>query len=181
MSQTGSMLLLACCFQLLLGPPVASVPINLPGTSTGRDDATITNTVESAETTRNASDSHNSSSNEPINPTSLPANCNGSNSSRNISAGNNQSVRLHSIREYMLARLDLPEIPPELQGPNVIPAAVLASYNAKLQSQALADKEPKDCPEKKATQYARTINLYHPSHYASVSASNCSKLMHIHS
>ena len=175
------MLLLAFCCQLLLAPSITSLPISLPRTgSTGRDDATITNRVESSETTRNAVDSHSSrGSNEPINPTSLPTNCStdSNSSSRDMesAASNNQSVRLHSIREYMLARLNITETPPELPGPGDIPAAVLASYNAKLQAQALADKEPKDCPEQKTTQYARIINLYHPSQYASFSATSYSK------
>ncbi len=164
-----------CCGLAELAAPVAiNIPAPIPANS---GDSTITNSVESVETTRNAGGVHtsSSSSDEPANPTSHPANCsNNSTDSRRPSS--TQPDRMSSIKKYMMAKLNLTEIPSSGPLNDEIPPEVLASYQARLQTQELRSKEPADCSDKKTTQYARTVNLFTPVQYASSSEVNKCKL-----
>ena len=160
--------LLAFLCLLLQFQLAAALALNLPRPVPGNDDSTITNSVETeVETARNAGAVHTSRRREQPNPTSPPANCS-SNSTEDAAATRyNQSALLSSIQQYMLARLNLTELPAQVAQVD-IPPAQLAAYHARLQAQELSEKEPVECPDQKTTQYARTVHLYSPNEYESM-------------
>lgn len=73
---------------------------------------------------------------------------------------------LDSIQQHILAKLNMTELPENVPANATIPAELLASYFAHLQSQEQDAGGPQECSEDETTHFSRHSKLYYPDHYA---------------
>ena len=115
---------------------------------------------------------------EPESPTAesvtSPSPSNSSNCTRNSTSEDRSFMErkramVESVREHMMAKLNLKEVP---KSPTM-DAAQLATYRALVQTMQDMDHQERDCGEKEeTTHFSKHPRLYHPEVFAPAEAPN---------
>lgn len=153
--------LLLFAWLLLVIHPVCSVALNLPVNYS--EDASISNSVVLQE------QPPTSSVPTPTTP-SPPQNCTQNKTSTSRSFSEQKETVVNSIRQQILAKLNLNELPQSVPATSDLPPSLLADYYANLQALRQNADEPHECQVGETTHFARHLRLYYPDSYVPVNS-----------
>lgn len=148
-----------CALALLLAAsPACAVALNLPAPSDADSSASELLLDDAA-----AGQPHEAAA-EPEG-----ANCTTKNKTSTVSNDTEQrQVMMNSIRQQILAKLNMREPPPTTgASAGELPQSVLSSYYAHLQSMEQNAEPQQECHGGESTYFSRHLSLYHPADFAS--------------